>query len=203
MPSRNVVKVDVEQSYYHVYARGINKQVIFTDSQDYAVFLNLLKRYLAPEPTRDKHGREYRHLRGQLELLCFCVLPNHFHFLVYQHEAGNLQAFMRGVMTSYSNYFNKQHNRSGSLFETTYKASRISNETYLMHISRYIHLNATDWQTWEWSSLGAYTGRRTFDWLQPEKILELFSSPTAYVEFVADYEEQKQELDRIKDELAD
>ena len=68
-------------------------------------------------------------------------MPNHIHLLVYQHQPQAMAQFMRSVLTSYSRYFNKRYKRSGSLFESRYKASLISDDAYLEHISRYIHLN--------------------------------------------------------------
>src|SRR5258708_38220492 len=84
MPSRNIVKIYAPHSYYHIYNRGVNKQVIFADEQDFAVFLGLLKRHLSNEPQVDKYFRLHPHFKGQLELLAFCLMPNHFHLLVYQ-----------------------------------------------------------------------------------------------------------------------
>jgi putative transposase len=141
MPSRNVAKIDIPESYYHIYARGHSRQVIFRDDEDHRVFLNVFKRHLFKDEVTDNLGRPYVHLRGQIELLCYCLMPNHFHLLVYQAEQGAMQRLMRSVMTTYSRYFNKKYDSSGSLFESRYKGSRISSVPYLMHISRYIHVN--------------------------------------------------------------
>ena len=81
MPSRNVYKIYLENSYYHVYNRGVNKRVIFQDNQDYVTFLNLLKRYLLNNQPKDRFGRTYLNLSGRLELLAYCLMPNHFHMI--------------------------------------------------------------------------------------------------------------------------
>lgn len=202
MPSRNIVKIDVDQSYYHVYARGASRKDIFLDEEDYRVFLNLCKRYLSREPMTDRLGREYKNFYDNVELLAFCLMPNHFHLLFYQDEAGAISHLMRGVMTSYSGYFNRKYSRSGALFESRYKSSRISDDAYLMHISRYIHLNPKQWRTWSWSSLANYLGRAESDWLRPERITELFASREMYEKFVADYEDSQRMIEAIKHELA-
>ncbi|MBC7746747.1 transposase [Pedobacter sp.] len=202
MPSRNVIKIDVPHSYYHVYARGRGRQAIFRDDEDYRVFLNLFKRHLSIETVTDNYGKPYPHLRGSVELLCYCLMTNHFHLLIYQKDLGAMQRMMRGIMTSYSRYFNAKYDSSGSLFESRYKASRISTDAYLMHISRYIHLNPKDWLAHPYSSVHAYFGIGQPEWLQPERITELFASLPVYADFLYDYEDYKQSLEEIKYELA-
>lgn len=204
MPSRNILKVDLPKAYYHVYARGSSKQQVFISEDDYAVFLNLLKRYLSPEVQHDSSGREYPHLRGKLELLAYCLMPNHFHLFVYQHGAGAMSALLRGVLTSYSRYFNIKYGRSGPVWESRYKASMILRDDYLQHISRYIHLNPRNWQSYSFSSIHSYNGERKEEWLQPERVLAQFDNDVkAYMDFVADYEDYKAVLDELKHELAE
>lgn len=203
MPSRNVLKIDVPQSYYHIYARGISKSKIFLDADDYAAFLNLFRRYLSHEQQHDRLGVPYPHLFSKVELLCFCLMSNHFHLLIYQEESGAMQQLMRGIMTSYSRYFNKKYDRSGPLFETRYKASLIHDQKYLEHITRYIHLNPKEWRNYKYSSLPFYLGLQEAEWLVPDKILCLFKGRSEYLAFVEDYEDNKRMLDLMKQELAD
>lgn len=201
MPSRNRVKDYVPDSYYHIYNRGVNKRTIFKDTQDYAVFLNLLKRYLSKEPQKDKNGREYDSLFGDMELLAFCLMPTHYHLLIYQYQPKAMTALIRRIGTTYSTYFNKKYSRVGPLFQERFKASRIINDNYLLHISRYIHLNPEEYKNWEFSSLPYYLGNKKADWMVPGKIIELFEGDD-YSEFLADYEDSKRILDEIKEELA-
>jgi len=202
MPSRNVVKVSVPDAYYHVYARGHGRHAIYRDDEDYRVFLNLFKRHLSIEAAADPNSRVYAHLRGSIELLCYCLMTNHFHLLLYQIDELAMQRLMRGVLTSYSRYFNKKYDLSGALFETTYKASMVTSDEYLLHISRYIHLNPKQWRTYSYSSLPYYLGEAPPEWLQPQRITELFSSTAKYQEFVEDHEDYKAAMDAIKPELA-
>jgi putative transposase len=202
MPSRNVLKVDAADCFYHVYARGHSREVIFYDDEDYGTFLNLFKRYLSLEEQHNKIGVPYAHLYDKLELLCFCLMPNHFHLLLYQQEAGVMAKLMRGVMTSYSHYFNQKYQRSGSLFESRYKASLITRPDYYQHISRYIHLNRKDWEHTPYSSIDFYLGKRVVEWCRPQRILAMFPDRQSYRHFLADYESQKQMLDDLKHELA-
>ncbi|MBW3568649.1 transposase [Candidatus Parcubacteria bacterium] len=202
MPSRNRLKIYADDSFYHVYNRGVEKRKIFIDEQDYAVFLNLFKRYLSKKPTKDDSGREYSHMNGRIELLAFCLMPNHYHLLIYIHDKNALTELMLAVISSYSTYFNKKYTRVGPLFQDRYKASHILNEGYLQHISRYIHLNPRQWRQWEFSSLPYYLGERQAEWLLPNRIAEMMED-TDYLEFLNDYEEHKSMLDEIKYDLAD
>ena len=202
MPSRNVIKIDVSDSYYHIYARGHGRQVIFREEDDYWVFLSLFKRYLSLEAVNDNYGASYAHLRGSIELLCYCLMTNHFHMLVYQIDEGAMQRLMRGIMTSYSRYFNSKYDSSGSLFESRYKASRISNDAYLTHISRYIHLNPDDWRAYPYSSIHAYYGIGRPEWLQPERIVDLFASLPHYADFLDDHEGYKESLLDVGQDMA-
>lgn len=202
MPSRNVIKIDVSESYYHVYARGHSRSEIFIDDQDYAYFLSLFKRYLQKKPQFDKQGIAYAHLYKKVELLCYCLMRNHFHLLLYQKEEGAMAKLMRGIMISYARYFNHKYDRSGALFESRYKASLISSQTYLMHISRYIHLNRKQWRSGKYSSINYYIGSHRAEWINPKPIMGMFESKQEYQDFVADYQANQNMLDELKYELA-
>jgi putative transposase len=203
MPTKNRVKTYVPEAYYHVYNRGVNKRRIFLDDQDYSVFLSLLKRYLSDEDGPNKYNITYENLSSEVEVLAYCLMPNHVHLLIYQISPEGMTNLMRRVFTAYSMYFNKKYKRVGGLFQDAYKASHIDSDEYLQHISRYIHLNPTEWTTWDFSSLDNYRGRKVTSWLNQQRILELFRSGEEYLSFLADYDGYKKSLDEIKHQLAD
>ncbi len=192
----------ISSSYYHVYARGNSKHRIFVDENDYITFLKILERYLSPEEARDSIGLSYPNFYNRVDLLAYCVMPNHFHLLLYQRQQSDVTSLMRSIMTSYSRYFNKRYKRTGPLFESRFRSSLITDDNYLQHITRYIHLNPRQWRDYEYSSLPYYLQRDTVSWLRPDRILELFESPAKYESFVADYEENKKLMDILKKELA-
>jgi putative transposase len=202
MPSRNVLKDDIPETYYHVYFRGGNRSRIFRDAADFEKFLQLFARYLSLEEVRNSAGISFPNYHYKLELVAFCLMPNHVHLLIYQRQQGAMTEFMRSLLTSYSMYFNKRYKRSGPLFESRYKASRITDDSYLEHITRYIHLNPRAWQAYEYSSLPYYLQQVTDEWIDPKRILELFAGPDEYLQFVKDYEQNKEMLDILKHELA-
>jgi len=208
MPSRNIIHQFVKDGYYHIYNRGVNKQNIFIDEEDYVAFLNLFKRHLSREQLKDRFGREFADLHEVVELLAFCLMPNHFHLLIYNLEERGIADLMQRTMTAYSMYFNKRHQRIGSLFQGTYKASLIQNDSYLYHISRYIHLNPQDidqdYTQYSFSSYPYYVGKKVAKWLKPERILRLHEdNRISYASFVADYEAMRKELQSLKLHMAD
>lgn len=151
MPARNIVKTYIENGYYHAYNRGVEKRNIFLDEQDYSVFLHFLKQYLSPPQRKGIYltmtgldlvrPRPIQTLYDEIDLLAYCLIPNHYHLLLEQKTIDGMTKLLRRLCTSYSMYFNKKYDRVGSLFQGTYKAALIDRDEYLLHLSRYIHLN--------------------------------------------------------------
>ena len=220
MPSRNTIKKYEPNMMYHVYNRGVDKRIVFTDEKDYAVFLSFLKFALlsdedlkkekiidsgiVSEATRFNLRREV--LFGAVELVSFCLMPNHFHLLLYQYDIDGITRLMRSVGTGYSAYFNKRHKRVGPLFQGRYKASPINTQGYWDHISRYIHLNpldiGKDYKNYNYSSYRYFIGEAEASWVNHELILDGFASIDEYKNFVEDYVPYKNDLKMIKDLLA-
>lgn len=195
MPTRNSRKDYAPDTYYHTYSRGANKQNIFLDEQDYAVFLSYLQRYLSPSLNKKNNRQAAKSFANDLSLLCYCLMPNHIHLLIYQHnDSRALPSMLQRIFTSYSMYFNKKYDRVGPLFQGRYLASRIDNDAYLHHVSRYIHRNPARWRTYTYSSLRYYTGDTQSDWIKPDRILELFNNePRRYMDFIASMDEDDEE----------
>jgi REP element-mobilizing transposase RayT len=201
MPGRNIYKEYVSDSYYHIYNRGVNKQLIFKTKQDYVFYLSLLKRYLGDKTQLNKNGVNHPNYSNDADLLTFCLMGNHFHLLVYQKEdPAVITKLMRSVTSSYSMYFNKTHNRVGPLFQQRYRAVRLTDDSQLLHITRYIHLNPANFNQYEWSSYPYYIGNKQASWVKPGRILGLFSGD--YKDFVESYKPKHDELEEIKAFLA-
>lgn len=219
MPGKNVVKTYVEGGYYHVYNRGVEKRKIFEDEKDYKVFLSYLKSSLSPPPdpktliktltfkgpTFKGVPRQPKNYSQEIDLLAYCLMPNHFHLLIRQKAVESMEGFVRSLATRYSMYFNKKSSRVGPLFQGNYKAALISEEPYLLHLSRYIHLNPSEYTpslTEAYSSYADYLGIRKTPWVNPEEILSLFNQPVSpvlkkvntYQEFVERLKEDSKEI---------
>ncbi|MBP9852496.1 MAG: REP-associated tyrosine transposase [Patescibacteria group bacterium] len=202
MPRRNVIKNDASEHYYHVYFRGGNRSRIFREPSDYEYMLKLFSRYLSLKESKNSAGISYPNYHNRVDVIAFCLMPNHVHLFVYQHNQRDLTEFMKSLLTSYSMYFNRKYKRTGPLYESTFKASIILDDAYFQHISRYIHLNPREWQTYDYSSLPYYLQRITDDWIDPSPVMNDFSSPQEYEEFMHDYEQNKELIDILKLELA-
>ncbi len=197
MPSKNVIKRYDAPAFYHVYNRGAGGQKIFIDDADRAKFLHLIQRYTigVPEESEDHYPQ------FDIEVVAYCLMGNHFHLLLFQeNDTTQITGFMRSLGTAYAMYFNRRHKLCGHLFQEIYRASHISDDAYLAHISRYIHLNPPKYKTYIWSSLPDYLGRRTTEWLAPQRVLDV--TPAAYMEFLEDYRDRFELLHEYNEELA-
>lgn len=208
MPSKNRLKTYVENGYYHLYNRGVDKRIIFQDQQDCAVFLRILKQYLSPKEELESFlspgirlDRLIRtNMYGEIELLSFSLMPNHFHLLIKQVKSSGITTFMKRVSTSYAMYFNKKWRRVGHLFQERYKGILVSDDNYLLHLSRYIHLNPSKIirgkiNFEDFTSYPYYLGLKKANWLKPDFILTYFNNIRignyngSYRKFVEDYRE--------------
>lgn len=206
MPKRNIVKLYGSDEYYHLYNRGVAKQDIFREASDYYYFLSLFKRHLGDERAVDTAGRTFTNYKDEVELIAFCLMPNHFHLLCYLKDPSGIVRLMRSVMTAYTMYFNKKYSRTGGLYEGAFLASRITNDVYLWHVTRYIHLNPMDlvenYRDYPYSSLPYFTGQSHAAWLSSNRLVESHKDQTEYAEFVADYETMHQDMKLLKNLLA-
>ena len=201
MASRNSVKTYSENSFYHIYNRGVEKRNIFLDSQDSGVFLSYLKTYLLPrggaflnkkissgqssttEKNEAKKLLRLKNYSDDMELICYALLPNHFHLLVKQ-KSNVINRFMNSLGTRYGMYFNRRYRRTGVLFQDVYKALLVNSDEQLLHLSRYIHLNPIEalnlpisrWREAKYpSSLPEYFGLRNSTWVKTNYILDYFT----------------------------
>ena len=201
MPIKNTIKVYDAPAFYHIYNRGAGNQVIFRDDQDRNKFLSIIARHLDPDETTTKtDGCEYE--KYDIELVAYCLMGNHFHLLVFQEsDPGALTQMMRSVATAYTMYFNRKYKQFGHLFQSAFKASLITNDAYLLHITRYIHMNPRNYLRYRWSSISAYLGEEAPSWLHPERINNMPTSE--YKMFLQSYEGKKAELELLKEQLAE
>lgn len=211
MPARNIVKTYVAGGYYHIYNRGVEKRDIFQDKQDCVVFQRYLKLYLAnpSEVASIQVPRIQSFLRhnmhNELDLLAFSLMPNHIHIEIKQQNKDSIAKFMKRLTTSYVMYFNRKYKRVGALFQNIYKAAYINNDSYLLHLSRYIHLNPTKIKHktidfTDFCSLPYYLGEKEASWVKTEEILSYFkrypvkSKGNSYKDFINDYKIAPQQI---------
>ncbi len=203
MPPKNSTKLYVENGYYHIYNRGVEKRLIFEDEQDYGIFLGYLKDYLLarddkallaklsnPGISGEEKDKILSYLRlknfhPEITLIAYCLMPNHFHLFLQQRSPGSIDQFMNSLASRYATFFNRKYQRVGSLYQGVYKAVLVANDAQFVYLSRYIHRQAL--KVNGHSSYPEYMGTRRTPWVHPEQILACFSSNVAglsYQDFV-------------------
>jgi len=173
------LRIHYAGAWYHITCRGNEKSPIFRDNKDRQKFLELL----------GERSQEF-----SLEVHSYCLMDNHFHFLL-RTLLPNLARFMQRFNTAYIMYFNKRHDRAGHLYQGRYKAILVDADSYLLELSRYIHLNPVRLRRFEgvpfeekvkaleqypWSSYGAYIGKQGPAFLHKEMILGMIGGKDRY-----------------------
>lgn len=138
----------VEGEYYHIYARGVDKRLVFFDDRERKRFINslyVLNNFLDIPPRFDVIKLEPRELltpiEPYVEIVAGCLMPNHYHLMLTPKKKDGISKFLHKIGTSYTKYFNKKHERTGSLFESTFKAKFVDRQEYALYLTQYIHLN--------------------------------------------------------------
>ena len=133
--------------YYHIYNRGTDKREIFNTDYDVGRFLKSMELFNSVEPTGSlwlmtKLEKEIEKKPKKLvDIVAFCLNPNHYHLILKQRVSKGIPEFMRRVNGGYTLYFNLQTKRSGYLFQGTFKSKWIGDNDYLLHLSAYVNLN--------------------------------------------------------------
>jgi putative transposase len=186
-----VPRRDVElcaEECYHLYNRGNNRERTFYENENYLFFLRRLREHLVPV----------------LDIVAYCLMPTHYHLLVRIKQTSEVSAKVSKALmqfsVSYTKAMNKRYDRVGALFQGAFRSKHVGQDTYLVHLSRYIHLNPVMAglverpQDWEFSSYREYIGLRTGSLPTPEIALSQFPSREAYKEFVESYTACEREI---------
>jgi putative transposase len=146
--------------YYHIYNRGNAKDVIFRDRDDYQFFLLRLQQALGKAVSKRNWSEPLP--PDAFSIVAYCLMPNHFHFLIRQNMEYPTSKLMVKVCTSYVKYFNNKYGRVGHLFQDQFKQKNVAENGYLLWLSAYIHRNPVSAglahrpEDWQWSSVREY-----------------------------------------------
>ena len=194
MPRREIPLCAGE--YYHLFNRGNNRERIFYERENYGFFIRRLRKHLVPV----------------LDFVAYVLMPTHYHLLVQVRqtlqtsevsktsEVSEVSRAMMRFSVSYTKAMNKRYERVGSLFQGAFQAKHVDGNEYLVHLSRYIHLNPVmaglveRAEDWEFSSYREYIGLRDGTLPRPEIVLCQFPSRGAYRDFVEAYVPSAQEV---------
>ena len=198
MPARTVT---FARGYcYHVYNRGSEKRTIFQSHRDYTKFLARTK----------ENAKKYA-----IDILAYCLMPNHFHFLMQQTSDASLASCMNALQLGHARFFNTKYDRVGPLFQGRFKAKIVESDEYLLQLSAYIHRNPVAnlinsdnakksrnlihnrLVNFPYSSYPEYIGLETTRISKPHMILAYFSKSNAkltYGSFVEQFEPDMEAL---------
>jgi putative transposase len=169
--------------YYHIYNRGNNRENIFVEDRNYRYFLKLYAKHI--EPVADTYA--------------YCLLRNHFHFLVRIKTVEEQQKIrvsrtlkpsqqFGNLFNAYAKAINKTYGRTGSLFHNPFGRVSVTSDAHFVHLIAYIHQNpqkhgfVEDFRTWPYSSYHACLSRKPTR-LMREEVLDWFDGPTAFQAF--------------------
>ena len=205
MPNREKIALG---EYYHIYNRGSDKMLIFRNRNDLDRFFDSLTFFNSKKPIvslREARNEENKKRNDRLvELVCYCLNPNHFHLLLKEISEGGISEFMKRLGGGYTWYFNNKYRRSGNLFQGTFKSIRIESNEQLLHLGAYINLN---WKVHKISGLTAgkirssweeYLGKSKENICAKEIILKQFKSVKDYKNFT---ESSLEKILKIREEI--
>lgn len=199
----------VPGEYYHVFNRGNNKQLIFHDSRDWTRFLFALLYFQSNAPIYNIGSKISYFIKHRVfnisekiteniiknrtvELVNFCLMPNHFHATVKELKKSGISNYMQKILNAFTKYSNTKYEQSGHLFQGPFKAVHIDSNEQLLYLSAYIHSNPKGIQEWKnkihqypWSSFQDYTSKNRWgNLLQQDIILNQISFGKEYKELV-------------------
>lgn len=180
--------------YYHIYNRGAARGKLFFNEGNYEYLLRLVL----------KHCLKYG-----VTIIVYCLMPNHYHFLLRQETDQPLSRFINVLFNGYVQALNLQQGRSGTLFEGRFRHKRVDDWQYLSHLCRYIHRNPVKAQMvahpedWPYSNFREWVGLRESALMDQGFIHEHFPNPEEYRAFVNDIEDEKKSLGKIGKYLFD
>jgi len=207
--------------FYHIYNRGVDKRIIFTDKYDMQRFFQSIIEFNTVNPIGSLYANSFRGLSGETpkseeklaNIVAYCLNQNHFHFILEQVTDGGISEFMKRLGGGYTSYFNNKHKRTGSLFQGVFKAVYVDSNEYLLHVSAYVNLNDRAHQlsgetpklVRSRSSWEEYMNKGVEGICEKEIILGQFGNKDEYKEFALSSLEsiikRKEELKGIEDFL--
>jgi putative transposase len=168
--------------YYHVFNRGANKEKLFLCHDNFGFLIQKMNQFVS----------------FGVGVIAFCLMPNHYHFLLRQKGEYSIDQFIQSIFNSYSKAFNKMYDRKGTLFEGPFKAIKITEDNYLIHLCRYIHRNPLDaglvknLRDWPYSNYPEWIDGKTGTPVDQGFNFDYFPAASEYERFVLDYQSPKQ-----------
>lgn len=190
----------VTGEFYHIYNRGVDKRALFNNQYDVVRFLQCMDEFNTVSLTGGLYANSFvaqelkakRRLRRLVNIVAYCLNPNHYHFILEQVAENGISQFLKRLGGGYSWYFNNRYQRNGALFQGPFKAKLIDSNEYMLHLSVYINLNFKVHQLSDRvaklvkSSWEEYTTNKQIKVCKTEIVLDQFKSRYSYKEFALD-----------------
>ena len=173
MPCRD--EIFAADQVYHLYNRGVNRSRIFSTAKNYHHLLRQVKEVLAGIPA---------------SIFAYCLMPNHYHFVIRQEGEVPLSDFIGRLFKRYSQAYNLQEGRTGPLFASRFRAILVDSDEYLIHLARYVHLNPVAAglchkpEEWPYSNYLEWIEQRNGSLINRAWVRGYFPTPQAYISFV-------------------
>ena len=141
-------------------------------------------------------------------MIAYCLMPNHYHFLVRQNSETRAGLLPQRAFNSYTKAYNVRYEHSGTLFERRYQAKAVQSYSHLLHLCRYIHANpvkdglVTAPEDWPYSNYMEWIGKRESSLFEREFVLKHFPTSQTYIAFVEDYLQSRELPSSVKEHLA-
>ena len=165
----------IEGYCYHVYNRSIEGKIIFKSKDNYEFLLRKMGEYIAIY---------------NLSMIAYCLMPNHYHMLIRVDTNNTLSPFIKRLFNSYTQAYNKQNHRKGTIFEGSAQVKLVESDEYVLLLSRYIHLNPVQAGLvdspgeWQYSNYLEWIGDREGRLVSRDFINAYFNTPDEYRDFV-------------------
>jgi len=194
-----------EGEFYHIFNRGVDKRIVFNNQRDLNRFFQSMVLFNTEEPIGSIYEHTYikntfgsstsKKIKGRrlVNIVCYCLNPNHYHFILQPSIEKGIEKFMHRLSTGYTKYFNAKYKRSGVLFQGRYKSIHIDSNEQLLHTSVYVNLNfkghcfgSSTSKTEEkmyLSSWDEYNGKSKFNFCKKDDILGQFKNRKEYKRF--------------------
>lgn len=206
--------------YYHIFNRGVDKREIFSDQSDFRRFFQGMEEFNAMNPIGSIYENSFRkkdslgngvskseNKEKLIGFVCYCLNPNHYHFILEQLADKGVEKFMHRLGVGYTKYFNQKYKRSGFLFQGPFKCKHVVSNEYLLHLSAYVNLNFKVHQLGNGvskSSWGEYISDRENNeknFCNKNIVLEQFKNFSEYENFALDSLKDIQERKDIENIL--
>lgn len=209
----------VSGEIYHIFNKGIDGRITFEDERDYIRAYKIMTYYMFSSPpmrlsifldlnfeaqcllNKTDYGEK------MVSIICYCFMPNHFHFVLKQLVEGGISRFLSQFLNSYTRYFNTKNKRIGQLFLDRFKNVLVENDIQMMHLSRYVHLNPysskivdnlKELKDYKWSSFREYLNMVNEPVCNKEVVLSNFGGVNSYENFVFERAEYQRKIKMIE-----